>query len=277
MTIPPPPPGPPLPPGPGPTDPTPPPVPPPYPEPPDPQDPVVPPPTPRAALARAPVVSSKRFADRRAAGRALGERLVADRSPDVVVLGLPARRSDPRGGGGRPLWAPRSTSLVVRKLGLPWQPELAMGAIAAVGGTVETVRVESVLAAAHVPPDVFDEVRRARNSPNCAAARPPTAATVRRWSCAPGRWSSSTTGWPPGRRCARPWSPSGGRQPAQHHRRRPDRLTDRLRRPGAGRRRARLPERAAAPSAPSVRPTPTSAPPPTRRSGRPSPVAGPPQ
>jgi putative phosphoribosyl transferase len=103
-------------------------------------------------------VSSKRFADRQAAGRALGERLVADHSPDVVVLGLP------RGGvilaaevAGR-LGAPLDV-IVVRKLGLPWQPELAMGAIAAVGGTVVTVRVESVLAAAHVPPDVFDEVR----------------------------------------------------------------------------------------------------------------------
>jgi putative phosphoribosyl transferase len=59
----------------------------------------------------------------------------------------------------RALGAPLDV-LVVRKLGLPWQPELAMGAIAAVGGTVETVRVESVLVAAHVTPDVFDEVRQ---------------------------------------------------------------------------------------------------------------------
>jgi putative phosphoribosyl transferase len=50
--------------------------------------------------------------------------------------------------------------LVVRKLGLPWQPELAMGAIAAVGDTVETVRVDSVLAAAGVDADTFEKVRQ---------------------------------------------------------------------------------------------------------------------
>jgi putative phosphoribosyl transferase len=101
---------------------------------------------------------SRRFADRRAAGRALGERLRRDEPHDPVVLGLPR--------GGVILAAEVADALgaqldvlVVRKLGLPWQPELAMGAIAAVGGTVETVRVEAVLAAARVEPDVFDEVR----------------------------------------------------------------------------------------------------------------------
>jgi len=101
---------------------------------------------------------SRRFADRRAAGRALGERLRRDEPNHPVVLGLPR--------GGVILAAEVADALgaqldvlVVRKLGLPWQPELAMGAIAAVGGTVETVRVETVLAAARVDPDVFDEVR----------------------------------------------------------------------------------------------------------------------
>ena len=50
--------------------------------------------------------------------------------------------------------------LVVRKLGLPWQPELAMGAIAAVGDMVETVRVGTVLAAARVAPETFESVRQ---------------------------------------------------------------------------------------------------------------------
>ncbi|TFV69470.1 phosphoribosyltransferase [Blastococcus sp. CT_GayMR20] len=101
---------------------------------------------------------SRRFADRRAAGRALGERLRRDEPHDPVVLGLPR--------GGVILAAEVADALgaqldvlVVRKLGLPWQPELAMGAIAAVGGAVETVRVEAVLAATRVEPDVFDEVR----------------------------------------------------------------------------------------------------------------------
>ncbi len=106
-------------------------------------------------------MATTRFADRRAAGSALGERLSAaygGRS-DAVVLGLP------RGGvlvaAGVAAWlvAPLVV-LVVRKLGLPWQPELAMGAIAAVGDTVETVRVGSVLAAAGVDPETFEAVRQ---------------------------------------------------------------------------------------------------------------------
>jgi putative phosphoribosyl transferase len=50
--------------------------------------------------------------------------------------------------------------VVVRKLGLPWQPELAMGAIAAVGDDVETVRVPAVLASAGIAETTFEEVRR---------------------------------------------------------------------------------------------------------------------
>jgi predicted phosphoribosyltransferase len=104
-------------------------------------------------------MGSRRFADRRAAGRALGERLTGSVSGDAVVLGLP------RGGVlvaaevASVLDAPLDV-LVVRKLGLPWQPELAMGAIAGVGDAIETVRVESVLAAVDVPPAAFEEVRQ---------------------------------------------------------------------------------------------------------------------
>jgi putative phosphoribosyl transferase len=102
-------------------------------------------------------VSPKRFADRRAAGRALAARLT--RPPgDVVVLGLP------RGGVvvavevAAALGAPLDV-LLVRKLGLPWQPELAMGAIAAAGDSVETVRTDAVLLRAGVAPETFAEVR----------------------------------------------------------------------------------------------------------------------
>ncbi len=102
-----------------------------------------------------------RFADRRAAGRALGERLVATGLPrgDTVVLGLPRGGVVVAAGVAAALGAPLDV-LVVRKLGLPWQPELAMGAIAAVGDTVETVKVDAVLVAAGVDPEAFEKVRQ---------------------------------------------------------------------------------------------------------------------
>lgn len=68
------------------------------------------------------------FADRVEAGRRLAERLSGLRGQDAVVLGLP------RGGlpvgfeVARALDAPLDV-LVVRKLGVPFQPELALGAI----------------------------------------------------------------------------------------------------------------------------------------------------
>ncbi|HEY8544153.1 MAG TPA: phosphoribosyltransferase family protein [Acidimicrobiales bacterium] len=76
-----------------------------------------------------------RFADRRDAGRRLAARLVRLRGSDPVVVGLP------RGGVpvafevARALDAPLDV-LVVRKLGVPFQPELAMGAIGEGGALV---------------------------------------------------------------------------------------------------------------------------------------------
>lgn len=103
----------------------------------------------------------RRFADRRDAGRALAEVLrphVGDRPGDALVLGLPRGGVVVAAEVAVALPAPLDV-LVVRKLGLPWHPELAMGAIAAVGDVVETVRTEPVLAAARVEESVFDEVR----------------------------------------------------------------------------------------------------------------------
>jgi putative phosphoribosyl transferase len=101
------------------------------------------------------------FADRRDAGRALAAAL-AERlgeASGVVVLGLPR--------GGVVVAAEVATRLgadldlvAVRKLGLPWQPELAMGAIAAAGDVVEAVRTEQVLARVDVDPSSFEAVRR---------------------------------------------------------------------------------------------------------------------
>lgn len=101
------------------------------------------------------------FADRAEAGAALALLLTAYRNrPDVLVLALPR--------GGVPVAAPVSAALhapldvvIVRKLGLLRQPELAMGALAGVAGHVQLVLHEPVLRAARVPPEEFVAVRDA--------------------------------------------------------------------------------------------------------------------
>jgi predicted phosphoribosyltransferase len=108
-------------------------------------------------------VATRRFADRRDAGRVLGERLAGTlhgNSPRgyPVVLGLPRGGVIVAAEVATALSAPLDV-LVVRKLGLPWQPELAMGAIAAVGDAVETVRTEAVLAHVLVDDETFAAVR----------------------------------------------------------------------------------------------------------------------
>jgi putative phosphoribosyl transferase len=68
------------------------------------------------------------FADRVEAGQRLGERLQQLRGDDVVVLGLPRGGVPVAAEVARALGAPLDV-IVVRKLGVPYQPELAMGAI----------------------------------------------------------------------------------------------------------------------------------------------------
>lgn len=98
------------------------------------------------------------YTDRTEAGQELAEHLsgYAQRD-DVVVLGLPR--------GGVPVAAPVASALrapldvlVVRKLGVPGQPEVAMGAIAGVGDEVEVVRNDRVLAMTRVDEDAFRAV-----------------------------------------------------------------------------------------------------------------------
>ena len=102
-----------------------------------------------------------RYAHRREAGLVLADRLrdFAGRN-DVVVLGLPR--------GGIPVAFEVAAALkapldvfVVRKLGLPGHPELAMGAIASGG-----VRVlnDDLLRHLHVPASVIDAVARAEQA-----------------------------------------------------------------------------------------------------------------
>ena len=68
------------------------------------------------------------FADRVDAGRHLAGALLAYRGPDTVVLGLPRGGVPVAAEVARALGAPLDV-LVVRKLGVPRQPELAFGAI----------------------------------------------------------------------------------------------------------------------------------------------------
>jgi putative phosphoribosyl transferase len=97
----------------------------------------------------------QRFHDRREAGKLLARRLAhyKDRD-DVVVLALP-RGGVPVGSEvARELKAPLDV-FVVRKLGVPWQPELAMGAIAGKG--IEVLKGD-VVTAYNIPPHVIRTV-----------------------------------------------------------------------------------------------------------------------
>jgi putative phosphoribosyl transferase len=86
------------------------------------------------------------FRDRVDAGVRLGERLTALKGQDVVVLGLPRGGVPVAAEVAAVLGAPLDV-IVVRKLGVPSQPELAMGAVGE-GGVV--VLNEELLALAQV-------------------------------------------------------------------------------------------------------------------------------
>ncbi|MCW2948369.1 MAG: Erythromycin esterase [Actinoallomurus sp.] len=100
-------------------------------------------------------MSERLFRDRREAGRTLAGQLDRYRDdPGVVVLGLPR--------GGVPVAYEIASALgaqldafLVRKLGVPGQEDLAMGAIAA-GGMM--VLNEDVLRALAIPPQVVEQV-----------------------------------------------------------------------------------------------------------------------
>jgi predicted phosphoribosyltransferase len=100
----------------------------------------------------------RRYRDRADAGARLADALdrYAGRA-DVLVLGLPRGGVPVAAVVAERLGAPLDV-VVVRKLGLPGQPELAMGAIAGVGGAVEEVRNEAVLARARPSPEQYDAV-----------------------------------------------------------------------------------------------------------------------
>ncbi len=89
------------------------------------------------------------FEDRVDAGRQLGERLAEREWSDAVVLGLPRGGVPVAAEVARALDAPLDV-LIVRKVGVPWRPELAM---AAVGEDGAVVRNDDVIATAGVSRD----------------------------------------------------------------------------------------------------------------------------
>ena len=103
------------------------------------------------------------FRDRLEAGRRLAAELRAyEDSPDVIVLALPR--------GGVPVGFEVAATLhvpldvfVVRKLGLPWQPELAMGAIASSSGGTVRVLDRDVIRATRVSEEQIELVANAEH------------------------------------------------------------------------------------------------------------------
>ncbi|MFF2847400.1 phosphoribosyltransferase family protein [Streptomyces sp. NPDC058001] len=95
------------------------------------------------------------FMDRRDAGRQLAARLEHLRGENVVVLGLPRGGVPVAAEVAETLGAPLDVCLV-RKLGLPFQPELGMGAIGEGGVSVIN---NDVVRTARVTPEELAEVR----------------------------------------------------------------------------------------------------------------------
>lgn len=109
------------------------------------------------------------FTNRTEAGRRLAARLTQHRGADPVILALPR--------GGVPVAAEVASALdapldlvVARKIGVPFQPELAMGAVVN-GDTPIVVRNDDVIRLAGVAETEFDavckeemaEIKRRRN------------------------------------------------------------------------------------------------------------------
>jgi putative phosphoribosyl transferase len=100
-----------------------------------------------------------RFANRTVAGRALAEKLVEQAALQrPIVLALPR--------GGVPVAAEVATRLkaplgviLVRKIGVPGRSELAMGALARVGGQLSEFRNDEIVDGLRIPDQAFEAAR----------------------------------------------------------------------------------------------------------------------
>jgi putative phosphoribosyl transferase len=114
------------------------------------------------------------YADRRAAGRALAAALAAHAGrADVVVLGL-VRGGIPVAAETAALLGVPMDALVVRKLGVPWAPEVAFGAMGPGDVIVHNAEIVARLSADAMEPVVAREaVELARREERYRAGRPP--------------------------------------------------------------------------------------------------------
>lgn len=110
-----------------------------------------------------------RFRDREAAGTQLADRVVALLTELGVDPGSPKTRLQVLGlpRGGVPVARPIADALdrparilLVRKLGLPGHPELAMGAIAAIGDRISAVRNTDVLGSYDIDEESWRRIER---------------------------------------------------------------------------------------------------------------------
>lgn len=119
--------------------------------------------------------------DRADAGRRLGERLEHLRGEDVIVLALPRGGVPVAAEVARRLRAPLDV-VVVRKLGVPYQPELALGAVGEGGALVlnEAVLARTRLSTAELT-DIAHRARMEvrRRAARFRAGRPPLPLTGR--------------------------------------------------------------------------------------------------
>jgi putative phosphoribosyl transferase len=103
--------------------------------------------------------AATRYANRTTAGRALAEALVTDLLLDKpVVLALPR--------GGVPVAAEVAARvnaplgvILVRKIGVPGRSELAMGALAMVGGEIAEFRNQEIIDGLRISSQAFDAAR----------------------------------------------------------------------------------------------------------------------